>query len=71
MNEIPDAIKRAEEAIKSAEAVIDISLPTAANRIYIAGEIWHPPHCWLPEVQLRGTTGSFGTESRSCLWQAS
>jgi len=37
MNEIPDAIKRAKKE-KSAEAVIDISLPTAANRIYIAGE---------------------------------
>jgi len=34
MNEVAEAIKRAKEAIKSAEAVTSISLPTAASRIY-------------------------------------
>lgn len=38
MNEIVESIKRAKEALEAAEAVIDISLPTAANRIYVAGE---------------------------------
>lgn len=38
MSEAVKAFERAKEAIKSAEEVIDISLPTSANRIYTAGE---------------------------------
>lgn len=38
MSEIEDAFERGKSALRSAEKFIDIDLPTAANRIYVAGE---------------------------------
>lgn len=38
MNDVIEAFNRGVEALRSAEKLLNIDLPTSANRIYIAGE---------------------------------
>lgn len=38
LSEIEEAFRIGEEALRNAERFLDIDLPTAANRIYVAGE---------------------------------